>query len=277
MKKIIMVLTLCTMLSSVSFAWGKKTKTLQLKGSDTILNLGNAVAESFMGKNKKMRIAVTGGGSGTGLAALLNGTVDIAQASRPIKNKEIKKAQASGIEPKEWTVGIDGLTLIVNKDSKISGLTTDLIRAIFIGEVTNWKEVGGHDAEILVLSRDSSSGTHVYFKDEILRRGIKGNEEYKDGTIYLPSNQAIVNEVEKNRNAIGYIGMGYMSDTVKALDVNGVGPSVANVASKMYPIARGLYWYTDGEPKGDVKKLIDYVFSNEGQAIVSKEGFVPVK
>lgn len=278
MKKILLIVALCTLLSSVSFAWGKKTKTLQLKGSDTILGLGNAVAEKYMEKNKKNRVAVTGGGSGTGIAALLNKTVDVAMASRPMKSKEIDKAKSLGIDPKEWTIAFDGITVIVNKSNNVSELTSEQIRAIFVGDVTNWNEVGGKDAPIITLSRDNSSGTHVFFKEHILRRGkSKGTEEYRKDVLYLPSNQAISSEVEKNENAIGYIGMGYMDDTVKAVNVDGVAASVENVSNKTYPISRGLYWYTDGETKGDLKQLIDFVFSEEGQSLVAKEGFVPVK
>jgi len=281
MKKIVMLALVCVLVSSVSFAGifgSKSSKMIQLKGSDTILNLGQSVAEKFMEKNKSAKVAVTGGGSGTGIAGLLNKTVDIAQASRSIKTKEIDKAKESGIEVKEWTIAFDGLTVIVNKNNGVSDLTKEQLRAIYIGEITDWKEVGGKEGKILTLSRDNSSGTHVFFKEDILRKGNeKGPEEYRNDVLYLPSNQAILNEVEKNENSIGYIGMGYMTDTVKGLKVEGIQASVENVFNKTYPISRGLYWYTDGEPKGDLKKLIDFMFSEEGQKIVAKEGFVPVK
>lgn len=281
MKKILVLSLLFVMVSS--FAYGsifgkKKSQLIQLKGSDTILNLSQAVSEEFMKKNKDVKIAVTGGGSGTGIAALLNKTVDIALSSRDIKEAEIKKGADLGINVKEWTISFDGITVIVNKDNPMSNLTQEQIRAIFIGEIKDWKEIGGNEGTIVALSRDNSSGTHVFFKEHVLRRGNeKGPEEYKNDILYLPSNQAILNEVQTNKNAIGYIGMGYMKDTVKALDVDGVKATVENVSTKSYGIARGIYWYTDGEPKGDIKKLVDFMFSKEGQAVVAKEGFVPVK
>lgn len=283
MKKILGLLLVTAMMSTMAYAgWFGRSKSenkmIQLKGSDTILNLGQAVAEDFMKINKKAKIAVTGGGSGTGIAALLNKTVDIAQASRPIKSKEVKKGKEMGIEVKEWTVAFDGITVIINKNNPVSDLSVDQLRSIFIGEISNWKEVGGEDKKIVALSRDSSSGTHAFYKEHVLRKGNeKGPEEYRSDAIFLPSNQAIVDEIVKNETAIGYIGMGYMTPKVKDVAVNGIKASVANVANKTYPVARGLYWYTDGEPTGNTKKLIDFMFSSEGQKLVSKEGFVPVK
>jgi phosphate transport system substrate-binding protein len=251
---------------------------IQLKGSDTVLNLGQAVSEEAMKSDKKLKIAVTGGGSGTGIAALINKTVDIAQSSRDIKEKEIAQAKSAGVIVKEWTVAYDGITVVVNKKNRVTNLTSAQLRRIFIGEINNWKELGGADKNIVVLSRDSSSGTHVFYKEHILRNGNeKGPEEYRKDTLFLPSNQAIVTEIEKNEGAIGYIGMGYMDSKIKALNVDGIEATVANVFSKKYPIARGLYWYTNGEPKGDLKKLVDFMFSKKGQEIVKKEGFVPVK
>ncbi len=253
-------------------------KMVQVKGSDTILNLGQALAEKSMSVNKGMRISVTGGGSGTGIAALMNKSVDIAQSSRPIKDKEIESAKKLGINPKEIIVGYDGITIIGNKNNTVKNLTTEQLRAIYLGEISNWKEVGGADKQIVILSRDSSSGTHSFFKEHIIRKGNdKGPEEYRKDTLFLPSNQAIVTEVEKNDGAIGYIGMGYMTNTVEGITVDGVAATVENVTNKSYSISRALYWYTNGEPVGDVKAFIDYALSPAGQEIVKKEGFVPVK
>ncbi len=281
MKKLVMLVAAMAIMTNVAFAGlfgGGSNKLIQLKGSDTILNLGQAVAEEAMKSDRSLKIAVTGGGSGTGIAALVNKTVDIAQASREIKDKEIAQAKAAGVTPKEITVAYDGITVVVNKKNGVNNLTSAQLRSIFIGEVSNWKEIGGADKKIVVLSRDSSSGTHVFFKEHILRSGNeKGPEEYRKDTLFLPSNQAIVNEIEKNEGAIGYIGMGYMEAGIKDVTVNGIEATVANVFSKKYPISRGLYWYVNGEPKGNVKKLVDFILSAKGQAIVKKEGFVPVK
>ncbi len=281
MKKLIMMAAAMMVVTNVAFAGlfgGGSGKMIQLKGSDTILNLGQAVAEAAMKSDKSLRIAVTGGGSGTGIAALLNKTVDIAQASREMEPKEYEQAKAVGVNPKEITVAYDGITIIVNKKNGAANLTTAQLRSIFIGEISNWKDLGGADKKIVVLSRDTSSGTHLFFKEHILRNGkAKGPEEYRKDALFLPSNEAIVTEVEKNEGAIGYIGMGYMDSSVKDVTINGIEATVANVFSKKYPISRGLYWYVNGEPKGDLKKLVDFILSPKGQAIVKKEGFVPVK
>ncbi len=253
-------------------------KLIQVKGSDTILNLGQALSEKAMTANKGMKLSVTGGGSGTGIAALINRSVDIAQSSRPIKDKEMESAAKSGINVKEIIVGYDGITIIGNKNNTVKNLTTEQLRAIYLGEISNWKDIGGADKAIVVLSRDSSSGTHMFFKEHIIRKGNeKGPEEYRKDTLFLPSNQAIVTEVEKNDGAIGYIGMGYMTDKVEGITVDGVAATVENVANKSYSISRGLYWYINGEPTGDIKTFIDFTLSPIGQEIVKKEGFVPVK
>jgi phosphate transport system substrate-binding protein len=255
-----------------------KNKLLQIKGSDTILNLGQALSEKAMTTNKGLKLSVTGGGSGTGIAALINRSVDIAQSSRPIKDKEIESAAKAGVIVKEIIVGYDGITVIGNKNNTIKNLTTEQLKSIYLGEINNWKEVGGADKTIVVLSRDSSSGTHIFFKEHIIRGGNeKGPEEYRKDTLFLPSNQAIVTEVEKNDGAIGYIGMGYMTDTVDGITVDGIAATVENIENKSYSISRGLFWYINGEPAGDIKTFIDFTLSPIGQEIVKKEGFVPVK
>ena len=253
-------------------------KLVQIKGSDTILNLGQALSEKAMVANKGIKLSVTGGGSGTGIAALINKSVEIAQSSRPIKDKETESAAKVGVIVKEIIVGYDGITIIGNKNNTVKNLTTEQLRAIYLGEISNWKDIGGADKAIVVLSRDSSSGTHIFFKEHIIRKGNeKGPEEYRKDTLFLPSNQAIVTEVEKNDGAIGYIGMGYMTDKVEGITVDGVAATVENVANNSYSISRGLYWYINGEPTGDIKTFIDYTLSPVGQEIVKKEGFVPVK
>ena len=281
MKKLMMMAAVMMIVTNVAFAGlfgGGSGKLIQLKGSDTILNLGQAVVEEAMKNDKSLRVAVTGGGSGTGIAALLNKTVDIAQASREIEPKEYEQAKNVGVAPKEITVAYDGITIIVNKKNGVTNLTTAQLRSIFIGEISNWKEVGGADKKIVVLSRDTSSGTHIFFKEHVIRKGNdKGPEEYRKDTLFLPANQAIVTEVEKNDGAIGYIGMGYMTDKVEGITVDGIAATVENVANKSYSISRALYWYTNGEPQGDIKTFVDYALSPAGQEIVKKEGFVPVK
>lgn len=255
-----------------------RSKVVQLKGSDTILNASQAIAEKYMSTHKGARIAVTGGGSGVGISALINKTTDIAMASRNMKDKEFEQAKARGINVDEIVVGYDGITIIANKSNPLKDIDDKTLGKIFRGEIKNWKEVGGDDAPIVVLSRDSSSGTHEFFKEHIIREGNpKGTQEYGPKTLYMPSNQSIKQEVANNKYAIGYIGMGYMDDSVEAIKVDGVEASRENVLSKKYPIARHVYWYTTKDRDGVVKDLVDFAVSPDGQAIIKDEGFVPVK
>ena len=239
---------------------------VQIKGSDTILNTSQALVEEYMKTNKKARIAVTGGGSGVGIASLINKTADIAMASRNIKNSEIEALKNKGINIDEIVLGYDGITVIINHENHIKNLDMKTLAGIFSGEITNWKELGGDDAKIVVLSRDSSSGTHAYFKEEVLRGGdSKSLIEYGQETLYMPSNQAILQEVANSKYAIGYIGMGYMNDTVDSLAINGVKPTFDTVADKTYPIAREVYWYVDSNRDGVTKDVVDFAISNKGK------------
>ena len=252
----------------------KESKVIQAKGSDTILNVTQGIAEEFMQKNPKAKVAVTGGGSGVGISALLNKTTDIAMASRAMKQSEIDKAKELGIGVEEVVLGFDGITLIVNQNNQVKGLDSVTLGKIFRGEITNWKEVGGDDAKIVALSRDSSSGTHEFFKEHVIRGGEKNNLEYGPETLYMPSNEAIKQEVKSNKYAIGYIGMGYMDDSVHSLAIDGITPSKENVSNKTYPIAREVYWYVPSERTGTMKELVDFAISNDGQSIVESEGFI---
>ncbi len=255
-----------------------RSRIIQAKGSDTILNVSQSIAENYMKENRKARIAVTGGGSGVGISSLINGTTDIAMASRNIKTKEIELAKTKGLDVREVVLGFDGITIIANHANPIKDLDDITLGKIFRGEITNWKELGGEDATIVVLSRDSSSGTHEFFKEHVIRENnTKKDLEYGPKTLYMPSNEAIKQEVKANKYAIGYIGMGYMDDSVEAIKVDGVEATVENVASKAYPIAREVYWYVDKNANEDINKLVDYALSDKGQALVKEEGFVPVK
>ena len=279
----VVALTTVAFTSQDSFAlslFKKKSdnKIVQLKGSDTILNVSQAVAEEFMKVNPKAKISVTGGGSGTGIAAKLNKTIDIALSSRDMSEAEWKKAKDAGLELNEVTIAFDGITIVVNKSNPVKNLTTEQLRAIYIGEIKNWKEVGGADEKIVVLSRDSSSGTHVFFKEHILRKGnAKGPEEFAKTALFLPSNEALKSEIESSKGAIAYIGMGYSDSSTKELTVNGIEANLVNVKSKKYPIARPVFWYTEKKIDGVTKDLVDFMLSAKGQEIVKKEGFVPVK
>jgi phosphate transport system substrate-binding protein len=258
--------------------------SLQIKGSDTMVNLGQAWAEEYMKQSPGTSIAVTGGGSGTGITALINSTCDIAEVSREMKQSEIDLIASKGMAPKKIIVALDGLAVVVNPANKISELTLDQLAEIFSGRIKNWKEVGGRDAKIVLLSREVNSGTHVYFKEHVLRHGKSdGKEEFAAEALLLSSSQAIADEVSQNQDAIGYYGMGYITAKEKAIKVAkdksspSEAPTMENVMSGVYPISRPLLMYTKGEPQGLAKTFIDYVLSPAGQRIVKKLDFVPVK
>jgi phosphate transport system substrate-binding protein len=256
---------------------------IQAKGSDTMVNAVQMVAEVFMKDYPHIFVAVTGGGSGVGIASLINKTCDVASASREMKAKEIEIANQHGVYPKEFVVAYDGVAVIVNKNNPVDKLTIDDLHKIFTGEATSWKQFGGKDLPIVTLSREVSSGTHMYFKEEVIQLGKKDSrDEFSKETLLLTSSQAIVEEVAGNEEAVGYLGMGYLSDRTKALQIGKGGgefyfPTVENVLKKTYPLSRGLYAYTNGEPQGVVKLFIDFTLSPAGQKQFTDAGFVPVK
>ncbi len=254
---------------------------IQIKGSDTLVNVVQYLAEEFMKKNPYIFVAVTGGGSGVGIASLINKTTDIADASRRMKKKEIEMAKKRGVNPYEIVVGYDGIAVIVNKNNPVDKLTIKQLHDIYTGKITNWKELGGEDLKIVALSREVSSGTHLYFKEHVVELGKKTKDEFASSVLMFSSNQAIVEEVTSNEQAIGYIGMGYLNERVKAVALARkenspyVYPTTEEVLAKKYPLSRPLYMYTNGAPKGIIKKFIDFVLSKEGQMIFKRIGFVP--
>lgn len=245
---------------------------LVITGSTTVLPIAQFCAEEYMMEHEDADITVRGGGSGVGIAALLDGQCDIANASRAIKEDEIKVAKAKGIEPKDHVVALDAIAVIVNPDLDIDNLDLDELKEIYTGKIKNWKEVGGPDEEIVVLSRDVSSGTFEVFKERVLE-----GEPVVESGLKLASNQAIATTVTSSPTAIGYIGLGYLSSKVKAVEIGGVEATIKNALSDEYPIIRKLHMYTNGEPKGMTKAFIDYVVGEKGQAIVEELGYVPVK
>jgi phosphate transport system substrate-binding protein len=280
-KKGLVVLTTLIFVASAHATSAKNS--IQVKGSDTMVNLSQAWAEKYMEENPGDFVAVTGGGSGTGFSSLISGTCDIANASRTIKEKEIALAKERGISPYEIKVGLDGLMVVVNPGNPIKKLTTQQLADIFTGKVANWKEIGGKDQKIVILSREVNSGTHVYFKEHVLRKGDpNGKEEFAPDALLLPSSQAIADEVAGNPAAIGYYGMAYISQKQKPIAVakdeksEYVEPTIDNVLNGKYPISRPLFIYTNGEPKGLIKKFVDFCLSKEGQEIVLKTDFVPI-
>ncbi len=243
-----------------------------VKGSDTMVILTQRWAEEFMKKNPTAKVQVTGGGSGTGLAALINGTTEIATSSRPMKESEMEKLRARhNSAGTEIAVARDGVTFYVNESNPLTTLTMDQLKKIYVGEITNWKAVGGPDKQIVVFSRENSSGTYVFVKDNLL-----GGEDFAASAQTLPGTAAVVNAVSKEKFGIGYGGAAYAKG-IKELLVNDIAPNLENVKSGKYPLSRDLFFYLRKSPSGDAKALIDFCLSPEGQAIVTKVGYFPVK
>ena len=253
------------------------------KGSDTIVNLALAWAEEYQKQHADIRISVTGGGTGIGLAALTNQTTDIANASRAIKAEEIEQAKKNGFEPVEFIVARDAIAVIVNPQNPVDQLTLQQISWIYQGKINNWKELGGEDRPIVRLSRESNSGTHVYFLETVVRLGSSTDKSlFSPTTLLLPSSEGIISEVSSNPNAIGYDGLGYIVPSVKTLGVakkeggEYVKPSVETVNDKTYSVSRDLYMYTRGEPKNTILDYLNWIRSPEAQKIVLQLGFVPI-
>jgi phosphate transport system substrate-binding protein len=258
--------------------------SIENKGSDTMVNLALAWAEAYQNIKPDVRISVTGGGSGTGIAALLNGTVSIANASRAIKPEEIDTAKQNGVDPVEFVVARDAIAVIVHPNNPVNQLTLQQISDIYSGSISNWSEVGGEDRPIVRLSRETNSGTHVYFLETVLRLGSKDNKTlFSMDTLLLPSSEGITAEVSDNPNAIGYDGLGYIVPEVKMLAVaketasGYIIPSAVTVNDGTYPISRDLYMYTNGQPSDEIKAYLDWIISPAAQEIVTNLGFVPIK
>jgi phosphate transport system substrate-binding protein len=252
--------------------------TVSIKGSDTMVVLGQRWAEEYMKKHPQTTIQVTGGGSGTGISALINGTTEICEASRSMKDSE--KAQLkekAGAGPEEIVVAKDGLSVYLNDSNPLNELTMEQLKGIFTGKITNWKEVGGADAKIIPYSRENSSGTYVFFKEHVLN-----NADYTPRAQAMPGTAAVVNAVSKEKSSIGYGGAAYAKG-IKVIKVKkdagsqGIAPSDATVRSGTYPLSRPLFFYLRAKPAGEIKAIVDWVLSPEGQAVVLKVGYFPIK
>lgn len=262
-------------------------KNITIKGSDTLIILSQRWAETYMKDHPEIAIQVTGGGSGVGIAALLNGTTDVANASRPIKSSEIDKANKAGYYPKEYKVALDSLAVVVNSQNTIKELTLKQIAGIYMGKINNWSEVGGGDAPILRYCRESNSGTYLFFKEQVLKNG-----DYAPDCQTMPGTSALANAVSRDPNAIGYGGAAYYTNNpaIKILSVKkddkseGVNPVKEDGTldyeaawTNRYPITRFLYMYTPYKPKGDLKVYLDWILSSEGQKVVEEVGYIPLK
>ena len=250
----------------------------KLKGSDTLLPLAQKAAENYSEKNPSAHVTVTGGGSGVGLSSLREGTTDIAMASRRIKFDERVRMQQAGRPVEELTVAFDALAVIVHPSNPVSRLTREQLEGIFRGKITNWKQVGGEDRKIVVYSRETSSGTYEFFKESVLK-----HRNYMPAVLSMPATGAIIQSVSQTPGAIGYVGLAYLNPEVKALAVSYdgggsyVAPTFDNARSKSYPIVRPLYFYYTKSNESAVRPLVDYLTSDEGQAMVASIGFIPIR
>jgi len=276
-KRILAIFTVILTAVTV-IVYAAATASITVKGSDTMVILAQRWAEDYMAKNKDVSVQVTGGGSGTGISALINGTTDICNSSRPMKSSERDKLkqryQSLGVEIK---VAKDGISLYVNEKNPVKELTIDQIKAIYTGNITNWKQVGGSDEKIILYGRENSSGTYVYFRDAIL-----SGQDYAGTMQSMPGTAAVVNAVSRDVQGIGYGGAAYGTG-IKFVNVKkdaasqGYEPNAENVKAGVYPITRYLYMYVRNRPSGDVKKFIDWILSDEGQSVVAKVGYFPIR
>lgn len=245
---------------------------LTINGSTTVLPIAQEVAEAYMKANPDVKISVSGGGSGNGIKSLLDGTTDIANSSRFIKDKEVAAACEKNVLPVPFAVAYDCIIPVVHPSNSIKDLTMSQLKDIYMGKVTNWKDVGGADGEIVVISRDTSSGTYEVWEEKVMEK-----EKVYPGALLQASNGAIVTGVAQNKNAIGYIGIGYINDQVKGLTVAGVAGTKETTLNGKFPISRALYMFTNGWPKGDALNFINYILNpDNGQKLVEKSGFVPL-
>lgn len=266
-KKVVLGLLMLCFASGGALA----AESIVIKGSTTVLPIAQGTLEAYMKANPGVQISLSGGGSGEGIKALIDKTTDIATSSREIKDKEIELAKSKGVNPVAHVVAFDAIIPVVHPKNKVINLSIDQLSQIYQGKITNWKEVGGEDLQIVVISRDSSSGTFESWDHFVMKKA-----KVTPRAQMLASNGALVTAVAKNKYAIAYLGIGYVNKSVKPLIVNGIKASVQTAMSREYPMSRELYMYTNGEPEGSMAKYIAFVKSPAGQKIVAKEGFVPI-
>jgi phosphate transport system substrate-binding protein len=263
---------LMTLIILGMLATSLNAEKIKIEGSTTVLPIAQKAAEKFMEKYGDANISVRGGGSGVGIAALMDGVCDIADSSRAIKQEELDKAVSKGRDLKAHMVAMDGLSIVVHPSNPIKELTKQQLKDIFTGKIKNWSEVGGASDKIMAVSRDSSSGTYEAFGELALNKA-----KVRSDALMQASNQAVASTVAETPTSIGYLGLGFVSPSVKLLVLEGVTPSKETVLSAKYPLSRPLYMYTNGIPTGQIKDFIDYVKSAEGQKIVEEEGYVALK
>lgn len=269
-KKGISILTvLIAFLMICGSSWAE---SISMKGSTTVLPVAQTIAEAYMKENPDIVISISGGGSGNGIKAIIDGTTDIADSSRFLKGKEIKLAMEKGRYPVPFSVAYDCIVPVVHPSNTISDLSSAQLKAIYKGEIKNWRMVGGPDRRIVVVSRDTSSGTYEVWEKKVMKK-----ERVFPGALLQASNGSVLQTVAKNKNAIGYIGLGYMDKSVKALSVNKIAGTPETTLNGTYPVGRPLYMFTNNWPEGEIAKFINYILHPEkGQKLVREIGFVPL-
>jgi phosphate transport system substrate-binding protein len=266
-KVVLMVFAaFCLMMSS---AWAGN---IVIKGSTTVLPIAQKVAEVYMKENPDVKISISGGGSGNGIKALIDGSTDIADSSRFIKDKEVKAAVQNGRYPVPHAVAYDCIIPVVHPSNSVTDITLDQLKSIYQGKIKNWSEIGGPDRPVVVISRDTSSGTYEVWEKKVMKK-----ERVYPGALLQASNGAVVQAVAKNKNAVGYIGIGYLDKTIKATSVNGIEGSEETTLNGTYPVSRPLFMFTPGWPKDEVAEFINFVKHPEkGQKYVGEAGYVPL-
>ena len=270
--KLLKVMASAALVLSLAAAASADKAKIVMEGSTTVLPIAQAAAEAYMDKNADVNITVRGGGSGVGISSLIDSTCDIGDSSRPIKASEIASALGKGVDPKANVIAMDGICVIVNPANGVSALSKKQVKQIFTGEINDWAQVGGQGGKIVVVSRDTSSGTYEAFGTLALE-GAK----VRPDALLQASNQAVASTIGQTASGIGYIGLGYVTSSVKALTLNGVDCSKTTVLNNTYAYSRPLFMYTNGKPQGEIKKFIGWLLSADGQKLVEAQGFVPLK
>lgn len=246
---------------------------IMVNGSTTVLPIMQKVAEDYMAVNPSVSIAISGGGSGNGIKALMDNLATVAMSSRDLKDSEKEQAAAKNVKPVRFAIAYDALVPVVHPSNPVQSLSIEQLRDMYMGKITNWKEVGGNDTRIVVISRDTSSGTYETWEEMVMKK-----ERVAPSALLQASNGAVVQAVSQNPNAIGYIGIGYVNSSIKGLMLGDMAATAETAANKTWPLSRELYLFTNGEPTAEVKALIDYTLDPEkGQKSVSAAGFVPIK
>ena len=271
MKKLIIIAAAIGLISSGCKRSSGNNNRITIAGSTTVLPIAQLAAEVFMDSHRDITISIRGGGSGVGIAQLLSYNIDIADASREIKPEELQIARQKGKNISGTIIALDGIAVVVNKENPISEIDINTLKNIYTGKINNWKMVGGLDRPIVVISRDMASGTFEVFKSKVLQ-----GEKTFQNSLMLVSNKEIAGTVAQTPGAIGYIGIGFLTDEIKALKIDSIMPSPETVKNGTYKLARSLYMYTNGEPKQATKTFIDFVLSTQGQKIVQVAGYVPL-